>query len=170
MRAACIDNSEDIGILITSKLVVKRVMLLYYPLLSTDNDKLSSSGVEWAPRCILYSRVCVDRVWIDNTNASALLSIVKKPTIFTMDHQIPYEKTQYTPTKDISLSQNEIKVHPQLTSDALDPLNWSRLQKNSILGIVMLKWVIHTLIRYVYESPVHMYTNNLEQGISSLHT
>lgn len=56
-----------------------------------------------------------------------------------MDHQIPYEKTQYTPTKDISLSQNEIKVHPQLTSDALDPLNWSRLQKNSILGIVMLK-------------------------------
>lgn len=32
-------------------------------------------------------------------------------------------------------------VHPQPTIDPLDPLNWSRLQKNTILGIVMLKQV-----------------------------
>lgn len=32
-------------------------------------------------------------------------------------------------------------VHPQPTSDPLDPLNWSRLQKHTILGIVMLKQV-----------------------------
>ena len=55
-----------------------------------------------------------------------------------MDNQI-HEKTQYMPKKDTSLNQNETKIHPQPTSDALDPLNWSRLQKNSILGIVMLK-------------------------------
>lgn len=58
-----------------------------------------------------------------------------------MDHQILNEKTQYMPKKDISVNQNEAKVHPQPTSDALDPLNWSRLQKSFILGIVMLKWV-----------------------------
>ena len=55
-----------------------------------------------------------------------------------MDNQI-HEKTQYMPKKDTFLNQNETKIHPQPTSDALDPLNWSRLQKNSILGIVMLK-------------------------------
>jgi hypothetical protein len=35
--------------------------------------------------------------------------------------------------------QNGLKIHPQPTSDPLDPLNWSRLQKHTILGIVMLK-------------------------------
>ena len=65
-------------------------------------------------------------------------SIVDRSNIFTMDNQI-HEKTQYMPKKDTSLNQNETKIHPQPTSDALDPLNWSRLQKNSILGIVMLK-------------------------------
>ena len=65
-------------------------------------------------------------------------SIVDRSNIFTMDNQI-HEKTQYMPKKDTFLNQNETKIHPQPTSDALDPLNWSRLQKNSILGIVMLK-------------------------------
>ena len=31
------------------------------------------------------------------------------------------------------------KVHPQPTTDPLDPLNWSTLQKHVILSIVMLK-------------------------------
>lgn len=31
------------------------------------------------------------------------------------------------------------KVHPQPTTDTLDPLNWSALQKHVILVIVMLK-------------------------------
>ena len=35
-------------------------------------------------------------------------------------------------------------LHPQPTSDPLDPLNWSAFQKNSILGIVMLKWAYHS--------------------------
>ena len=70
---------------------------------------------------------------------SVLSSIVDKTNKYTMDYQIPNEPTQYVPKEDISLNQNETKVHPQRTSDALDPLNWSRLQKNSILGIVMLK-------------------------------
>lgn len=28
-------------------------------------------------------------------------------------------------------------LHPQPTADPCDPLNWSRLKKNTILGIVM---------------------------------
>ena len=28
-------------------------------------------------------------------------------------------------------------LHPQPTADPCDPLNWSRLRKNTILGIVM---------------------------------
>jgi hypothetical protein len=32
-----------------------------------------------------------------------------------------------------------IKVHPQPTTDPLDPLNWSPWRKNSILSIVMIK-------------------------------
>lgn len=31
------------------------------------------------------------------------------------------------------------KVHPQPTTDPLDPLNWSTMQKHVILAIVMLK-------------------------------
>ncbi len=32
-----------------------------------------------------------------------------------------------------------IRVHPQPTSDPLDPLNWSPWKKHSILAIVMFK-------------------------------
>ena len=32
-----------------------------------------------------------------------------------------------------------LKLHPQPTADALDPLNWSKLRKHTILAIVMLK-------------------------------
>lgn len=40
---------------------------------------------------------------------------------------------------DTAVNKNGIKLHPQPTSDPLDPLNWSSLQKHSILLIVMLK-------------------------------
>jgi hypothetical protein len=36
------------------------------------------------------------------------------------------------------------KAHPQPTNDPLDPLNWSTMQKNFILAIVMLKWVFRS--------------------------
>jgi len=34
-----------------------------------------------------------------------------------------------------------VRLHPQPTSDPLDPLNWSSFQKHSILAIIMLKSV-----------------------------
>jgi hypothetical protein len=43
---------------------------------------------------------------------------------------------------ETTLEQNGIKIYPQPTSDPLDPLNWSRLEKHTILGIVMFKSVI----------------------------
>lgn len=52
---------------------------------------------------------------------------------------------------------NGIKVHPQPTSDPLDPLNWSKLQKNTILGIVMFKYVHH-----IYTCSIsHIYVSNI---------
>lgn len=41
-------------------------------------------------------------------------------------------------------------IHPQPTSDPLDPLNWSAFQKNSILGIVMFKWVYCSPFQQTY--------------------
>ncbi|KAF7718494.1 Uncharacterized protein PECH_003698 [Penicillium ucsense] len=38
------------------------------------------------------------------------------------------------------------KVHPQPTTDPLDPLNWSKCQKHVILGIVMLKYFLFTYL------------------------
>ncbi|PLB44313.1 putative MFS transporter [Aspergillus steynii IBT 23096] len=40
----------------------------------------------------------------------------------------------------------DIIIHPQRTSDPLDPLNWSWMRKHSILGIVMLKYFLFTYI------------------------
>lgn len=37
------------------------------------------------------------------------------------------------------LMKNGIRIHPQPTSDPLDPLNWSTLQKFSIVAIVMVE-------------------------------
>ncbi|TQB72797.1 hypothetical protein MPDQ_006440 [Monascus purpureus] len=45
-----------------------------------------------------------------------------------------------------TVEKNGIKLHPQPTSDPLDPLNWSRLQKHTILGIVMFKYFLFTYI------------------------
>lgn len=39
---------------------------------------------------------------------------------------------------DIAMVMKDgIRLHPQPTSDPLDPLNWSTFQKNCILAIVM---------------------------------
>jgi len=39
-----------------------------------------------------------------------------------------------------------IRVHPQPTSDPLDPLNWSSFRKHSILAIVMFSYFMFTYI------------------------
>jgi hypothetical protein len=38
-----------------------------------------------------------------------------------------------------AVNRNGNQLHPQPTSDALDPLNWSKFQKHVILAIVMFK-------------------------------
>ena len=45
----------------------------------------------------------------------------------------------------VAVNKNGIKLHPQPTSDSLDPLNWSSLQKHTILAIVMFKYVLNCL-------------------------
>ncbi|KAJ6022261.1 Major facilitator superfamily domain general substrate transporter [Penicillium herquei] len=45
-----------------------------------------------------------------------------------------------------AISRNGVKVHPQPTSDPLDPLNWSGFQKHVILSIVMLKYFLFTYL------------------------
>ncbi len=42
-------------------------------------------------------------------------------------------------TMDAGVTRYGIRLHPQPTADPLDPLNWSSLQKHSILVIVMIK-------------------------------
>lgn len=60
-------------------------------------------------------------------------------------HSPNYEKESqsipidYGVLSDAALERNGTKLHPRPTSDKLDPLNWSSLQKHTILGIVMLK-------------------------------
>lgn len=38
-----------------------------------------------------------------------------------------------------AVTKDGIRIHPQPTTDPLDPLNWSPWRKNSILSIVMIK-------------------------------
>lgn len=51
------------------------------------------------------------------------------------DEQLPHGDGEPDITKD------GLKVHPQPTGDPLDPLNWSRVRKHTILSIVMFKYV-----------------------------
>lgn len=60
----------------------------------------------------------------------------KKPE---MDAAVQEKNTSDITTTD-AVEHNGIRVHPQPTADPLDPLNWSRLQKHTILGIVMFKY------------------------------
>lgn len=65
--------------------------------------------------------------------------------ITAMDEKQPVP-TELGVMGDTTLEQNGIKIHPQPTSDPLDPLNWSRLEKHTILGIVMFKYFLFTYI------------------------
>ena len=40
-------------------------------------------------------------------------------------------------TYETAIKKDGVKLHPQPTSDPLDPLNWTGFRKHSILGIVM---------------------------------
>lgn len=41
-------------------------------------------------------------------------------------------------TSEVVLSKHGLRLHPQpVVSDPLDPLNWSKFRKHSILAIVM---------------------------------
>lgn len=44
------------------------------------------------------------------------------------------------------LKHDGLKMHPQPTSDPLDPLNWTSLRKHSILAIVMALYFMFTAI------------------------
>jgi hypothetical protein len=46
------------------------------------------------------------------------------------------------PTIENLVTKDGFKLHPQPTSDPLDPLNWSSFQKHSILAVVMFKYVL----------------------------
>ncbi|RMZ81297.1 hypothetical protein DV737_g2573, partial [Chaetothyriales sp. CBS 132003] len=50
------------------------------------------------------------------------------------------------PTTERVITRDGFRVHPQPTSDPLDPLNWSNIQKHSILAIVMFKYFMFTYI------------------------
>ncbi|KAI9730351.1 MAG: hypothetical protein M1834_005861 [Cirrosporium novae-zelandiae] len=44
------------------------------------------------------------------------------------------------------LLKDGMHLHPQPTSDPLDPLNWTSIRKHSVLGIVMLKYFLFTYL------------------------
>jgi hypothetical protein len=46
-------------------------------------------------------------------------------------------ETDANETFENEVLRNGVRLHPQLTCDPLDPLNWSRWRKLLILGIVM---------------------------------
>ncbi|KAB8225418.1 major facilitator superfamily domain-containing protein [Aspergillus novoparasiticus] len=72
----------------------------------------------------------------------------KKTEIFPghMDTDIAHGDEKRPPFPSESVERDGVKIHPPPTSDPLDPLNWSRVQKHSILGIVMLKYFLFTYI------------------------
>lgn len=45
----------------------------------------------------------------------------------------------------IGVSKDGLKLHPQPTTDPLDPLNWSWMKKHTILAIVMYMYGIPLL-------------------------
>ena len=54
----------------------------------------------------------------------------------------PYDEKSHLDEDGLerTVTKDDIKLHPQPTTDPLDPLNWSWFQKHSILGIVMFKY------------------------------
>lgn len=47
---------------------------------------------------------------------------------------------------DNVVTKDGMRMHPQPTTDPLDPLNWSGVRKHSILAIVMFKYFMFTYI------------------------
>ncbi|GMF77776.1 unnamed protein product [Aspergillus oryzae] len=66
----------------------------------------------------------------------------KKTEIFPghMDTDIAHGDEKRPPFPSESVERDGVKIHPPPTSDPLDPLNWPRVQKHSILGIV--NWTV----------------------------
>jgi hypothetical protein len=61
-------------------------------------------------------------------------SIKEKSALSPQDEQIVAEK----PQRVVRLTKDGFKMHPQpVDADPLDPLNWTSVQKHSILAIVM---------------------------------
>ncbi|KAK6381314.1 hypothetical protein LTS17_004371 [Exophiala oligosperma] len=52
----------------------------------------------------------------------------------------------FPPAAEHLVMKDGIRLHPQPTSDPLDPLNWSSFQKHSILAIIMLKYFLFTYL------------------------
>lgn len=50
------------------------------------------------------------------------------------------------PAEETVVTRDGFRVHPQPTSDPLDPLNWSSFRKHSILAIVMFMYFMFTYI------------------------
>ncbi|KAL4867519.1 hypothetical protein BDV12DRAFT_209789 [Aspergillus spectabilis] len=63
-----------------------------------------------------------------------------------MDPDVQEKQSPMAVTAIDAVEHNGIRVHPQPTADPLDPLNWSRLQKHTILGIVMFKYFLFTYL------------------------
>lgn len=47
---------------------------------------------------------------------------------------------------EAAITRDGFHVHPQPTSDSLDPLNWTNWRKNSILAIICFKYWLFTYI------------------------
>ncbi|KAJ5653260.1 Major facilitator superfamily domaingeneral substrate transporter [Penicillium lividum] len=56
------------------------------------------------------------------------------------------DQTNLSHGTQIAINEPAIKLYPQPTSDALDPLNWSSFQKHIILSIVMFKYFLFTYL------------------------
>lgn len=63
----------------------------------------------------------------------------------TQNEKTNLEKGDLQPTENF-VTRNGFKLHPQPTTDPLDPLNWTSLRKHVILGIVMFKYFMFTYI------------------------
>ncbi|KAI9809782.1 MAG: hypothetical protein M1825_000215 [Sarcosagium campestre] len=56
------------------------------------------------------------------------------------------EAIETAEVSELGITKHGVKVHPQPTSDPLDPLNWSAWRKNGILAIVMWNYFLFTFI------------------------
>ncbi|KAJ9613355.1 hypothetical protein H2200_003297 [Cladophialophora chaetospira] len=69
------------------------------------------------------------------------------PTQHTLDEKVEDGTVAPAPpTVENVVTRDGFRLHPQPTTDPLDPLNWSSFQKHSILAIVMFKYFLFTYI------------------------